>query len=112
LVPVEDFAARSSTVPKLAIWHLLLWMACVCIVAAWNGAAIGAIQGPWLLKLQQAAALSYYVIAGLALAGLVLAVGCALGRRRYYPASAGHWLLTTGGLAFLLSEASNQITDA
>lgn len=112
LAPVEDVGTRPSAVPKLAIWHLLLWMACVCVVAAWNGAAIGAAQGSWPLKLQQmAAALTYYVISGLALAGLALAIGCVLGRRGYYPVSAGHWLLTTGGLIFLLSEASNRITD-
>ena len=109
---LEDAANQSSAVPRLAIWHLVLWTACVCVVAAWNGTAIGAIQGSWPLKLQQlAAALTYYVISGLALAGLALATGCVLGRRRYFPVSAGHWLLTTGGLVFLLSEVSNRITD-
>jgi hypothetical protein len=104
-------AETRPAVPKLAIWHLLLWMGCVAAIAAWNGAAIGSIQGSWLLKLQQvAAALTYYIVAGLALAGLLLAIGCVITRRSYYPVSAGHWLLTAGGLIVLLSEGSNQIT--
>ena len=101
-------AETPPAVPKLAIWHFLLWMTCIAAIAAANGVPSGAVQEPW----QLAAGLSYLMIAGLALVGLVMAIGCALLRRSYFPVSAGHWLLTTGGLIVILSEASNRITDA
>jgi hypothetical protein len=111
---------RASTVseplpdnPKLAIWHVMLWMACVAVVAAWKVETFGLLSASWQMQVHQLVArVSYCILAGLALAGLALAIGCAMGRRRYYPVTAGHWLLTASGMVMLISEASNTISDA
>jgi hypothetical protein len=49
-------------------------------------------------------------VQGLALAGLVLAIFHSTRRPRVYPISAGHWLLTVGGVLVVATEVTDAIS--
>ena len=99
--------------PQPAIWHLLLWIAGAAVIAGWRGSSLTLASAAWSMQVFQVAGLlSYYMLAGLALAGFTLAIGCAIRGRHYYPLTSGHWLLTSNGLIVLCSEAGNWITNA
>src|SRR5262245_8294201 len=83
-------------VPKLAIWHLLLWMIGVAIMGAWHQLwrQYGQPQPFEWKQLRWGLSLA---VSGLSIAGLWLAVRCLIRGERYFPVAAGHWLLLIGG---------------
>ena len=111
--PASDILVPQPSVPKPAIWHVFLWTVCVAIISAWNRESYGPALSTQSISIDQlVGAVTYHSLAGLAIAGFVLAVACAIGRRRYYPVTAGHWLFVAMGLTMIISEAHNAIADA
>lgn len=93
-------APIGASVPNLAIWHLLLWMLCVALAAAGDGAHREASAAPQSIGQQALAGVSL-ALWGIPVAGFVLAVLAFITGSTSYPRQAGHWLLTLYGLVLL-----------
>jgi len=104
---LEQAADEAAPVPKLAIWHLLLWMFGVALICAWQRAWYGQIDLP--SRWQQLWWGAQWAGSGLELAALLLAVYGLFVRPRYFPIAAGHWLLIVGGLSWMMDYASDVI---
>jgi hypothetical protein len=95
--------------PKLAIWHLLLWMSGVAIVGAWQRAWYGQPFPPQPFEWQQLWWGPTLAVWGLFLAGLLLALRGLIVRQPYFPVTAGHWLLVIEGAIVVIDYAQDPI---